>query len=98
MVLINYTWRMAEQNDHNIEVPAGSLRLKGLKPTWEHVAKFYHDRPFWRILAGVLIVASLFIGYAVGGWIGFLIGGVVAVIVDIVPAFSGETIIVKRQG
>ena len=89
---------MAEKNHHNIEVPAGSLRLKGLKLAWEHIAEFYHDRPFMRILAGILIVASLFIGYAVGGWIGFLVGGVVAVMVDIIPAFSGEKNTVKRQG
>ena len=89
---------MVEQNDHNIEVPEGSLRLKGLKPTWELVAKYYHDRPFWRILATTLIVLSLLIGYAVGGWIGLLVGAVIAVIVDIIPVFRGEKITVKRQG
>ena len=89
---------MVEKNNHSVEVPTGSLRLKGLKPTWELVAEFYHDRPFWRILATVLIVVSLLIGYAFGGLIGFLIGGVIAVIVDIIPVLREEKIIVTRPG
>ena len=89
---------MAEQNDHNIEVPAGSLRLKGLKPTWMIVTEFYRERPLWRILAVTLTVVSLFIGYAAGGWIGFLIGGVIAVIVDVITPISREKIIDRRHG
>ncbi len=89
---------MVEQNDHNIEVPAGSLTLIGLKPAYELVEKFYRDHPFWRILAAALTVLSLLIGYAVGGWIGLVVGAAIAVIIDIIPAFHGEKIIIKRQG
>ena len=89
---------MPEQDNHNIEVPEGSLRLKGLKPNWKLLAEFYRDNTYWRILAATLTVLSLLFGYAVGGLIGLLVGAVIAVIIDIIPAFHREKIVVERHG
>ncbi|MCZ6826179.1 MAG: hypothetical protein O7D88_01585, partial [Gammaproteobacteria bacterium] len=63
-----------QDNDHNIEVPTGSLRIVSNKPTVWNAIEYYREHPLWMIVAVTLVALPPIIGYAISGIWGILFG------------------------